>query len=545
MLGSMMRKELLISDLIVHAGKYHADTQIVSRETSGEMHRTNWGEVAVASRKLASALETLGLAGGERVATLAWNNHRHLKIWFGVSGSGLVCHTLNPRLSPQQFIFICNDAADRAIFFDKTFMPLVTGTKEHLKTIEHFIYMGPRDADVAAALPEAIFFDELIETGSEAYQWPAISEDSPCSLCYTSGTTGNPKGVLYSNRSTMIHTYAISLPDGLSLSSQETILPVVPMFHANAWGIPYAAAMTGAKLVMPGPMLDGDSLLELIDAEKVTLALGVPTIWMMLLAAAEKSGSKMESLSRNVIGGSAAAPSMIAAFRDKYNCDTIHAWGMTETSPLGTANRPKGKHMELDDEAMALLRLGQGRPPFGIDLRIVDEAGKPLPHDGKAEGALQVRGHWVVDTYFGKEASSLTGGGWFDTGDVSTIDADGFMIIRDRTKDIIKSGGEWISSVDLENIAVSHPGVAMAAAIGAVHPKWDERPIIIAVAAEGGAPSEAEIISLYDGKVAKWQVPDAVIFTDVIPLNATGKMLKNQLRETFGNVLIERGLEDA
>ncbi|MEZ5716226.1 MAG: long-chain-fatty-acid--CoA ligase [Paracoccaceae bacterium] len=542
MLGAMMRKELLISDLIEHAGKYHGDTEIVSRETTGELSTTTWGEVAAASRKLASALGGLGLTAGDRVATLAWNNHRHLKIWFAVSGGGMVCHTLNPRLSPQQFIFICNDAADRAMFFDKTFMPLIAGTREHLRTIEHFIFMGPRDEEVLAALPDALFFDELIGTGADDYAWPQIDEETPCSLCYTSGTTGNPKGVLYVHRSTMLHTFAIALPDALGLSASEVILPVVPMFHANAWGIPYAAAMTGAKLVMPGPGLDGDSLLGLIDGQQVTLALGVPTIWMMLLAAAEKSGSKMESLKRNVIGGSAAAPSMIAAFRDKYGCDTIHAWGMTETSPLGSANRPKGKHAGLDADAMALLRLGQGRPPFGIDLRIVDQIGNPLPHDGKTEGALQCRGHWVVDTYFGKADSALTGDGWFDTGDVSTIDEDGFMVIRDRTKDIIKSGGEWISSVDLENIAVSHPGIAMAAAIGATHPKWDERPIVIAVKAPGADPTEAEILALYEGKVAKWQVPDAVIFTDAIPLNATGKMLKNQLRDQFSNALIERGI---
>ena len=542
MLGSMMRKELLISDLIVHAGKYHTDTEIVSRETTGELTTTNWGEVASASRKLASALDGLGLGMGDRIATLAWNNHRHLKIWFAVSGGGKVCHTLNPRLAPQQFIFICNDAADKAIFFDKTFMPLITGTKEHLKTIEHFIFMGARDPEVEAALPEAIFFDELIETGADDYEWPQFSEDTPCSLCYTSGTTGNPKGVLYYNRSTMVHTFAISMPDSLALSSNETILPVVPMFHANAWGIPYAAAMTGAKLVMPGPGLDGDNLLQLIDDYKVSLALGVPTIWMMLIASAQKAGSKMESLKRNVIGGSAAAPSMIATFRDEFDCDTIHAWGMTETSPLGTANVMKGKHADLDADAMAALRLGQGRPPFGIDLRIVDDEGNAQPHDGKSEGALQVKGHWVVDTYFGKDENAMTEDGWFDTGDVSTIDEDGFMVIRDRTKDIIKSGGEWISSVDLEGIAQAHPGIAMAAAIGAVHPKWDERPILIAVKAEGADPSEEEIIAMFKGKVASWQVPDAVVFTDTIPLNATGKMLKNQLRDKFGNTLIERGI---
>lgn len=541
MLGSMMKQELLISSLIEHAGKFHADTEIVSRETSGDLHTTNWGETAADSRKLASALGKLGLEQGDRVATIAWNNHRHLKIWFALSGSGLVCHTLNPRLFPEQLIFIINDAGNKAIFFDKTFMPLIVGTREHLKTVEHFIYMGPHDEEVAAAVPGAIFFDDLILGGDADYQWPELSEDAPCSLCYTSGTTGNPKGVLYSNRSTMLHTFAISMPDALSLSASEIILPVVPMFHANAWGIPYCAAMTGAKLVMPGPGLDGDSLLDLIDSQKVTLALGVPTIWMMLLDAAEKSGSKMETLRRNVIGGSAAAPSMIAMFRDKYDCDTIHAWGMTETSPLGTANMPKGKHADLKPDAMATLRLGQGRPPFGIDLRIVDENGAPLPHDGVAEGALQVRGHWVVDTYFGQDTSATTEDGWFDTGDVSTIDADGYMVIRDRTKDIIKSGGEWISSVDLEGIAVAHPGIAMAAAIGARHPKWDERPMIVAVKADGADPSEDEIIALFADKVAKWQIPDAVVFTDAIPLNGTGKMLKNKLREQFGNTLIERG----
>jgi len=541
MLGSMMKQDLLISALIIHAGKFHGDTEIISRETAGEMHFTNWGHVASASRKLASALGGLGLGKGDRVATLAWNNHRHLEAWFAVSGGGMVCHTLNPRLHPEQFIFICNDANDKAMFFDKTFMPLITGTRAHLTTIEHFIYMGARDEDVLAAFPDVIFFDELVETGADDYEWPQFNEETPCSLCYTSGTTGNPKGVLYTNRSTMLHTFAISLPDSLGLSANEIILPVVPMFHANAWGIPYAAAMTGAKVVMPGPGLDGDSLLGLIDTYNVTLALGVPTIWMMLLASAARSGSKMASLKRNVIGGSAAAPSMIATFRDDYGCETIHAWGMTETSPLGTANQIKAKHLELNADALAELRLGQGRPPFGIDLRIVDEDGNALAHDGKTEGALQCCGHWVVDTYFNKDNSAKTDDGWFDTGDVSSIDPDGFMIIRDRTKDIIKSGGEWISSVDLEGIAVAHPGLAMAAAIGATHPKWDERPIIVAVKAEGADPSEAEIIAMFKGKVANWQIPDAVVFADAIPLNATGKMLKNKLREQFGNTLIERG----
>lgn len=539
MLGSMMKQQLVISDLIRHAAKYHADTEIVSRETTGGLNTTTWSAIEHDARRLAAALGKLGLKQGDRIGTIAWNNHRHLKIWFAVSGGGMVCHTLNPRLFPEQLVFIVNDAADKAMFFDKTFMPLIVGTRQHLKTVEHFIYMGGFDREVADAVPGVLFFDDLVADAGDDYEWPELDEDTPCSLCYTSGTTGNPKGVLYYHRSTMIHTFSISLPDALSLSAREVVLPVVPMFHANAWGIPYAAAMTGAKLVMPGPGLDGESLLDLIDSQKVTLALGVPTIWQMLLAAAAKTGSKMESLKRNVIGGSAAAPSMIATFRDTYGCETIHAWGMTETSPLGTANQIKGKHSDLDADTLAALRIGQGRPPFGIDIRIVDETGAPLPLDGEAQGALQVKGHWVVDTYYGKTENALTADGWFDTGDVATIDADGFMVIRDRTKDIIKSGGEWISSVDLENIAVSHPGVAMAAAIGAKHPKWDERPIIVAVKAEGADPTEDEILALFADKVAKWQVPDRVVFTDAIPLNGTGKMLKNKLREQFGNVLLE------
>lgn len=542
MLGSMMRNELLISDLIVHAGRFHGDTQIISRETTGEIHTTDWAGIAAASRQLASALEGVGLRLGDRVATLAWNNHRHLKIWFAVSGAGMVCHTLNPRLHPDQFTFIVNDAGDKALFFDKTFIPLITATRDRLGCVQHFIFMGARDPEVLDALPDAVFFDELIATGDPDYGWPQFDESTPCSLCYTSGTTGNPKGVLYNNRSTMLHTYASCLPDTLGLSAKEIILPVVPMFHANAWGIPYSAAMTGAKLVMPGPGLDGDSLLALIDDYDVTLALGVPTIWIMLIDAARKAGSTMASLRRNVIGGSAAAPSMIATFRDEFGCETIHAWGMTETSPLGSANHTKAKHLELEAEALAQLRLSQGRPPFGIDVRVVDDAGAPLQWDGESQGALQVRGHWVVDTYFGKDANVLTDDGWFDTGDVATLDADGYIVIRDRTKDIIKSGGEWISSVELEGIAQGHPGVMMAAAIGATHPKWDERPILVVVKAEGADPSEAEILALFDGKVAKWQIPDAVVFTDAIPLNATGKMLKMRLREQFANTLIERGL---
>lgn len=538
MRGTMMKQQLVISDLIKHAAIYHGDTEIISRETDGTLSRSTWKQAENEARRLLAALLALGHKKGDRIATIAWNNQRHLAIWFAISGGGMVCHTINPRLFPEQVIFIGNDASDRALFFDKTFLPLIKATRDHLKTVKHLIYMGGHDVEVAAELPGVLFYDDLVK--EEPAEWPTLDENTPSSLCYTSGTTGNPKGVLYYHRSTVIHTFAISLPDSLNLSSREIILPVVPMFHANAWGIPYAAAMCGATLVLPGPKLDGESLLSLIDSERVTLALGVPTIWQMLLAAAAKTGSKMPSLTRNVIGGSAAPPSMIAAFRNDHDCETIHAWGMTETSPLGTANQVKAKHAGLDAEALELLRRGQGRPPFGMELRVVDQHGKVLPPDGQSQGALQCRGHWVVDTYFGMAKSSLTPDGWFDTGDVATLDADGYMVIRDRTKDVIKSGGEWISSVELENIAMSHPGIAMAAAIGAKHEKWDERPIIIAVKAEGQDPTEADLIAHFEGKIAKWQIPDMVVFIKTMPLTGTGKMLKNKLREDFENILTQR-----
>ncbi|MFV0300112.1 MAG: long-chain-fatty-acid--CoA ligase [Paracoccus sp. (in: a-proteobacteria)] len=540
MLGSMMKHDLTISDLIVHAGKYHGDTEVVARETSGEIRTSTWGEIAAMSLKLASALQKLGLERGDRIATLAWNNVRHLAGWFAISGSGMVCHTLNPRLFPDQLVYIINDATDRALFFDKTFLPLITGTRERLTSVEHYIYMGPVDDEVAAAVPGVLFFDELLETGEDGHQWPRFSEDLPSSLCYTSGTTGNPKGVLYSHRSTVLHTLAISLPDALNIAARETVLQVAPMFHANAWGMPYAAAMTGAKLVMPGPRMDGEALLELIDRERVTLALGVPTIWQMLLDAARKSGNRMDSVTRNVVAGTAATPHMIAEFRDVYGIETLHCWGMTESSPLGAVNQIKAKHVGLDPDEMLRLRTSQGRPAFGVDLRLVDDAGGVLPHDGTAQGALQCRGHWIVDTYFGKPSSALTGDGWFDTGDVATIDADGYLTIRDRSKDVIKSGGEWISSIELEAIAESHPGIAMAAAIAARHPKWDERPIIVAVRAEGANPSEAEIVALFADRVARWQIPDAVVFTDAMPISGTGKILKNKLRDQFADTLLDR-----
>ncbi|EKE24661.1 MAG: hypothetical protein ACD_6C00065G0001, partial [uncultured bacterium] len=483
MLGNMMFQPLLISSMIEHAGRYHADTEVISKNTDTSITVTNWGEIHQNSKRFANALQQLGLAQGDRVATIAWNNHRHLESWYAISGSGLVCHTINPRLFPEQLIFIMNDAADRVVLFDKTFVPLIKAVKALLSSVEHFICLDAADPAVREAIPEVQFYDDLIAGQNADFEWPTLDENSASSLCYTSGTTGNPKGVLFSHRSTVLHSYAIILPDSLNVSAADIMLPVVPMFHVNAWGTPYAAAMVGCTLVLPGPGLDGASLVNLIDNYQVSVALGVPTIWQGLIAAANQSGSKLESLKRNVVGGSACPPAMLRAFKEQFNCETIHAWGMTEISPLGTANQLKTKHLHLSDEEKLQIRLSQGRPPFGVDLRLTDaEKGThEIERDGQTTGNLQVKGHWVISHYFGKEESALTADGWFDTGDIATLDQDGFMKLSDRSKDLIKSGGEWISSVELENIAMGHPEIAMAAVIAGQHPKWDERPVLIAI----------------------------------------------------------------
>ncbi|NHB58973.1 long-chain-fatty-acid--CoA ligase [Acinetobacter sp. 194] len=540
MQGRMMFQPLLISSLIEHAAQFHADTTIISKNTNGSIHETNWLKVSENAKRTANALAALHLEHGDCVATLAWNNHRHLEAWYAISGSGLICHTINPRLFPEQLIFIINDAKDKAILFDKTFLPLITAIKAHIPLVKNFICLESFDADVAKALPEVKFYDELISGQKPDYVWPTFDETTASSLCYTSGTTGNPKGALFTHRSTLLHTFAACLPDSLDLSASDIILPVVPMFHVHAWGTPYAAAMVGASMILPGPGLDGDSLVNLIDEYQVTVALGVPTIWQSLLAAAKQSGSKLTTLKHNVIGGSACPPSMLATFRDVYDCETIHAWGMTEASPLGTVNRPKAKHRKLSVEEQAALRLSQGRPPFGVNVRLVDEENgtHKLPQDGETIGNVQIKGHWIIESYFGKEKNSLTEDGWFDTGDIASMDADGYLHISDRAKDLIKSGGEWISSVELENIAMGHPEIAMAAAIAADHPKWDERPVLIAVKQPESTVTEADILDYYEGKIAKWQIPDKVIFVDAIPLSGTGKMLKRKLREEFGNVLL-------
>lgn len=540
MYGKMMFQPLLVSSLLEHAATYHKDAAIISKNTDGTIYKTNWEKISDNAKCGAKALAALKLSHGDCVATLAWNNHRHLESWYAISGSGLICHTINPRLFPEQLIFIINDAKDKAIIFDKTFLPLIKGIKAHIPVVESFICLDAYDADVVKALPEVKFYDDLIQEHSPEYTWPEFDETTASSLCYTSGTTGNPKGALYTHRSTILHTLAASLPDSLNLSAQDIILPVVPMFHVHAWGTPYAAAMVGCTMILPGPSLDGDSLVNLIDEYQVNIAFGVPTIWQSLLVSAKKLNSSLTTLKRNVIGGSACPPAMLNKFKDIYGCETIHAWGMTEVSPIGTVNQLKAKHKHLNDQECAQLRLSQGRPPFGVSIRLVDEerGSKKLTHDGETIGNLQVKGHWVIDSYFGKSESILTSDGWFDTGDIASIDQDGYLHISDRAKDLIKSGGEWISSVELENIAMGHPEVIMAAVIAAEHPKWDERPVLIAVKTNESQLSEDDLISYYNDKIAKWQTPDKVVFVDVIPLSGTGKILKRKLREDFGSILL-------
>ncbi len=537
MLGQMMTQPLLISSLIDHAERYHGQTEIYSVETDGTETHTNWAEVAGNARKLASALTKLGLEPQDRIGTLAWNNRRHLEIYYGTSGAGYVCHTVNPRLFPEQLTYIINHAQDRVLFFDATFIPLVAALKSALTEVRHFVLMGPRSDEVLSQIDGLAFYDELIETGDADYAWPSFDENTASSLCYTSGTTGNPKGVLYSHRSTLLHSFGSNTRDCIGFSARDVVMPVVPMFHVNAWGSPYACAMSGSRMALPGPDLHGEALVNLIDTYGVTLAMGVPTIWQGLLAHAAQSGSQLTSLQRTVIGGAACPPSMIDTFRDTYGVDTIHAWGMSEMSPLGTTNTPLAKHLDLPIEEQRKLRENQGRPPFGVELKIVDDDGNDLPHDGETQGDLMVRGHWVLDSYFQMQDQELLQDGWFATGDVATLDPDGYMTIRDRSKDIIKSGGEWISSVELENIAVAHPKLATAAVVGVPHPKWDERPLLVAVKAEGQDPSEQELLAFFDGKIAKWQIPDKVVFVEALPLNATGKVLKRNLRADYKDAL--------
>ncbi|MDP3422153.1 MAG: 3-(methylthio)propionyl-CoA ligase [Burkholderiaceae bacterium] len=532
MLGLMQNHPLLISSLIEHAERHHGDAAIVSRRVEGDIHRTDWSTVARRSRQVANALNSQGLAQGERVGTIAWNGYRHLELYFGVSGSGRVLHTLNPRLHPQQLAWIINHAEDSVVCFDTTFAPLVAAV--HAKCPSVKLWVALCDADQLpqnTGIPHLVSYEAWLAAQSSALQWPQFDENTASSLCYTSGTTGNPKGVLYSHRSTLLHAYAGALPDALNISARDAVLPVVPMFHVNAWGIPYCAAAIGCKLVFPGPAMDGKSIYELIEGEGVTMAAGVPTVWQMLLGHMQAGGLRFGTMTRTVIGGSACPPAMLRTFHDTYGVEVLHAWGMTEMSPLGTVCTLKNKQLAFDEDGRMKVRLKQGRVVYGVDMKIVSPDGVELPWDGKTYGDLLVRGPWIIDQYFKAEGSSPLVDGWFPTGDVATIDAEGFMQITDRSKDVIKSGGEWISSIDVENIAMAHPAVAMAACIGMPHPKWDERPIVVVTLKPGAEVTREELLAFYEGRIAKWQTPDDVVFVPAIPLGATGKMQKMSLRE--------------
>lgn len=544
MLGLMQNQPLLISSLIDFSERHHGDAEVVSRRVEGDIHRYTYRDVAARAKRVANALDALKLQFSGRVATLAWNGYRHLELYFGVSGSGRVLHTINPRLHPEQIAWIANHAEDQVLCFDTTFLPIVQAIHAKCSTVKHWVAMC--DADKLPAdtgIPGLQSYEAWLGAQSEQYAWPEFDENAASSMCYTSGTTGNPKAALYSHRSTILHAYAAALPDVMCISARDSILPVVPMFHVNAWGIPYSAALTGAKLVFPGPALDGKSIYELLESERVTYAAGVPTIWQMLLGHMKPGGLKFSTLKRTVIGGSACPPAMITAFNDDYGVEVLHAWGMTEMSPLGTLCTLKKKHLSLSKEEQMKIRLKQGRAIYGIDMKIVDGNGNEQPWDGQAYGDLLVKGPWILREYFKGEGGNplvkdAQGHGWFPTGDVATIDPDGYMQITDRSKDVIKSGGEWISSIDVENIAVAHPAVAMAACIGVKHPKWDERPIVVVVKRPGAELSREELLKFYEGKTAKWQIPDDVVFVDAIPLGATGKMQKMRLRELLKDYVL-------
>ncbi len=538
MFGQMMQLPLLISSFITHAERHHADREVVSRRVEGDIHRTTYKQIAHRSRQVAQALGALGIKPGDRVATLAWNGYRHMELYYGVSGSGAVLHTLNPRLHPDQVVYIADHAEDQVVFFDLTFLPLVQAVAGRTKSVKHWVLMTdrahmPAETSTGAQVPNLLCYEDLLAAQNGHYDWPVFDENSASSLCYTSGTTGNPKGVLYSHRSTVLHAMAGALPDCLDCSAADVVLPVVPMFHVNSWGLVYITPMTGAKLVLPGAGLDGKSLYELFESEGVTISAGVPTVWQGLLGYVDANGLKFSSMRRSVIGGSACPPAMIRKFRDDYNVHVVHAWGMTEMSPIGTAAAFKAQHTTQDAEQRLAVMSSQGRAVYGVDMKIVSESGAELPWDNQATGDLHVRGPWIIERYFKNEGGNPLQDGWFPTGDVAKITPEGYMVITDRSKDVIKSGGEWIGSIDLENIAMAHPAVAMAACIAAKHPKWDERPLLVVVKKPGAEVTRDELIAFYDGKIAKWWTPDDVVFVDAIPLGATGKMQKIKLREQF------------
>ena len=537
MLGLMQDRPLMISSLIDHAATFHPETEIVARTAEGPVHRTNYREVQRRAKRVANAMQALGITPGERVGTLAWNTHRHLELYYGVSGTGAVLHTVNPRLFPEQIDYIVNHAEDQVLFFDISFAALVAQLAPALKTVHTFVAMTDRAHMPAIDVPKLLCYEELIAAQSEDYTWPEFDERTASSLCYTSGTTGNPKGVLYSHRSTVLHSLMECAPDTFNVNSGMTLLLAVPMFHANAWGMPYSAAMAGAKLVMPGPKLDGQSLYELMRDEKVTFSQAVPTVWLMQVQyfdAHPEIDTLALGLKRIGVGGAATPRSMIERFERDFGADFVQGWGMTETSPIGVIGNLLPKHRGLSKEAQTTVKMKQGRGVWGVELKIVDEAGQRLPHDGQAFGHLHVRGPWIASGYFKSEGGPvLDAEGYFPTGDVATVDTDGYVQLVDRAKDVIKSGGEWISSIDLENAANAHPAVAEAAVIGIPHPKWQERPLLVIVRRAGAEVTGAELQAFLAQKVAKWWLPDHVTFVDALPHTATGKLLKTKLREQF------------
>jgi fatty-acyl-CoA synthase len=533
MQGLMQDWPLTVDRILDHAKAWHGEREIVSRSVEGPIVRTTYAEVHARAKRVSNALLGLGIKPGDRVATLAWNTARHIEAWYGIMGIGAVCHTLNPRLFAEQLVYIINHADDRIIFTDLTFLPILAAIRDQIPRVEHFVVLTD-DAHMTDALPGALAYESLIEQASADCTWGGFDENTAAGLCYTSGTTGNPKGVLYSHRSNFLHTLTTMSRDVMGIGATDVILPVVPMFHANAWGLAFSCPAVGAKLVMPGQKLDGASVYELLETEGVTFSAAVPTVWQMLLTHLRETKAKLTTLKRVVIGGSAVPEAIVRGFRDEFGVDVTHAWGMTETSPLGTLSVPNAAVAAMDEEAQLQFKLKQGRAPLGIELKLTDDAGESLPHDGTTFGRLKVRGSFVVGEYFkGEGGKILDEDGFFDTGDVATVDEYGYMQITDRAKDVIKSGGEWISSIEIENLAAGHPKAAIAAVIGVPHPKWDERPLLLVKLREGESSTKEEFLGFLDGKIAKWWMPDDVVFVDDIPLGATGKIDKKVIRQAY------------
>ncbi len=539
MLGSMQDWSMTLDKILDHARVTAPRREIVSRSVEGPIVRTTYAALWTRAKQVSHALHDAGVAVGDRVATLAWNSARHMEVWYGASGIGAVLHTINPRLFPEQIVYIANHAADRILFLDLTFVPLIEKIADQLTTIERYVILTDAAHMPQTSLRGAVAYEDFIAGRPADARWGGFDENTAAGLCYTSGTTGNPKGVLYSHRSNMIHALAANQPDCFGIKASDVVMPVVPMFHANAWAIAFVAPMAGAKLVMPGAKLDGASVYELLESEGVTFTAAVPTVWLMLLQYLRETKAKLTTLKRVAIGGSAVPEAVLRAFEVEYGVDVIHAWGMTELSPIGTLGALTPEDAARDIEERMRLKLKQGRAVFTVEMKIVDDEGKERPHDGKAFGRLQVRGPSVAKAYFRNDGARRPDGtaleedGFFDTGDVATIDENGYMQITDRAKDVIKSGGEWISSIDIENIALGAEGVACAAVIGIAHPKWDERPLLIIEPAPGGAPTKESVLAYLDGKIAKWWTPDDVVMVEKIPLGATGKINKLALRETF------------